>query len=175
MSYDLPWANASNTPFRLFKHWVHEGGISTPILIRWPAIGTSSKVIDTPVHFIDIMPTCVEAAGATYPEAFHGEHPLHPLPGESLVAYMQGQKSRREASLFWEHEGNCAVRRDEWKLVKKFPGDWELYNFEQDRTELHDLRSKNQSLAKQLQRQYHEWAQKLKIVPWERLKDIAPE
>ncbi len=174
MSYDLPWANASNTPFRLFKHWVHEGGISTPILVRWPVVGARSKYIPTPVHFIDIMPTCLEIAGATYPEEFHG-NPIYPLPGESLVSYLRGEKTQRESPLFWEHEGNCAVRSDDWKLVKKFPGDWELYNFEQDRTELHDLSKKNPPLAKQLQQLYNEWAQALKIVPWERLKAIAPE
>jgi arylsulfatase len=174
MSYDLPWANASNTPFRLFKHWVHEGGISTPILVRWPGGGVSPKHIHTPVHFIDIMPTCLEAAHTDYPEEFN-DRSLHPLPGESLLPYLRGEQTKRETPIFWEHEGNCAVRLGDWKLVKKFPEDWELYNFEQDRTELHNLVTKNPSLAKQLQQQYAEWAQQLSIVPWERLKDIAPE
>ncbi len=174
MSYDLPWANASNTPFRLFKHWVHEGGISTPILVRWPGGGTSPKRVNAPVHFIDIMPTCLEAAQADYPEEFN-DHAIQPLAGESLLPYLRGEKTERDAPIFWEHEGNCAVRLGDWKLVKKFPQDWELYNFEQDRTELNDLVKKNPSLAKQMQQQYQEWAQQLNIVPWERLKDIAPE
>ena len=174
MSYDLPWANASNTPFRLFKHWVHEGGISTPILVRWPAGGIGTKSIHTPVHFIDIMPTCLEAAGATYPDTFHNT-PIHPLPGKSLVPYMKGEKEQRETPLFWEHEGNCAIRLGNWKLVKKYPGDWELYNFEQDRTELHDFAKRNQPRVNRMQQLYHEWVEALNIVPWERLKAIAPD
>lgn len=118
MSYGLPWANTSNTPFRLFKHWVHEGGISTPILVRRPVGGFRTECIHTPVHFIDIMPTCLEAAGATYPDTFH-DTPIHSLPGDSLVPYMWGEKTERETPLFWEHEGNCAIRLGKLEAGKK--------------------------------------------------------
>jgi arylsulfatase len=181
MSYDLPWANASNTPFRLFKHWVHEGGISTPFIARWPSrIKPSSAgggIVHSPVHFVDIMPTVLEASGAEYPKQENGTE-LHQLPGKSLVETMEG-KSRvewlGERPIFWEHEGNCAMRVGDWKLVRKYPGDWELYNMGEDRTEQYDLREKNPDRTKEMVKEWEEWAEKCDILPWERLEDIAPE
>ncbi|MEZ4869058.1 MAG: arylsulfatase [Caldilineaceae bacterium] len=171
MSYDLPWANASNAPFRLYKHWVHEGGISTPLIIHWPAgmtgseLGSTGRIVHEPCHVIDIMATCLDVAGVAYPAEYNG-HAIQPLEGESLKPLMQGARWTRERPIFWEHEGNRAVRFGEWKLVSQHPGAWELYNMEEDRTELHDLSGKNQDRLAQFVRQYEQWAARCEVRPW---------
>ena len=126
-SYGVPWANLSNTPFREYKHWVHEGGIATPLIAHWPdAIKSAGELRHQPGQLPDIMATCLEVSGATYPEEHNGR-PILPLEGTSLVPIFDG-KDNGKAVLYWEHEGNCAVRQENWKLVCKFPGDWELYD-----------------------------------------------
>jgi len=181
MSYDLPWANASNTPFRLFKHWVHEGGISTPFIARWPSQfkpkTRNGDIVHSPVHFVDIMPTIIEAAGGKYPEEEYGNK-VHQLPGKSLVETMKRGSPMDWLGvrpIFWEHEGNCAMREGDWKLVLKYPGDWELYNMEEDRTEQCDLLHKNPDRAGRMIKEWEHWAQKCSILPWKELEDIAPE
>jgi len=173
MSYDLPWANASNTPFRLYKHWVHEGGIATPLIVSWPSVIKKRRIVHEPTHVIDIMATCAEAAGVRYPQTFNGNE-IVALQGESFIQALRGKRWSREKPLCWEHEGNCAVRKENWKLVKKYPGDWELYNMEQDRTELVDLKEKNKPKAEELRKLYERWAQGCEVLPMERLKILAP-
>ncbi len=165
MSYDLPWANVSNAPFRLFKHWVHEGGISTPMIANWPARLGAPRVIHTPAHVVDLLPTILEAAGVPYPEEFGGSA-IQKLDGESLMGLINGKDWTRERPLFWEHEGNCAIRIGEHKLVRKFNQSWELYNMEEDRTELNDLMGKNVPLTKKLIREYDNWAHKSGVMDW---------
>lgn len=173
MSYDLPWANASNTPFRLYKHWVHEGGIATPLIVYWPAVIDKQRLVHEPTHVIDIMATCLEASGVKYPQSFSRKE-IQPLEGESLMPALRGNNWSREKPLYWEHEGNCAIRMENWKLVKKYPGDWELYNMEQDRTELVDLKEKNKPKAEELEKLYERWAQGCEVLSMERLKTLAP-
>ncbi len=169
MSYDLPWANASNSPFRLYKHWVHEGGISTPFIVRWPSTITDRGTLrHTPTHFIDIMATCLAAAGAEYPEEFNGK-PIAPMAGESLLDAFQGESWRREHPIYWEHEGNRAVRVDNLKLVSKHPGAWELYDMNVDRIELCDLSGKNIERVRYFVKRYDEWAPRCNVVPWHEL------
>ncbi len=171
MSYDLPWANASNTPFRLYKHWVHEGGISTPLIASWPGVIPPGAISHTPCHLIDVLPTTLEAANAQYPPTLHGT-PVPAPEGESLVPLFRGALAwQRERPICWEHEGNRAVRRGNWKLVCKFPGDWELYDMANDRTELHDLVTTWPSVAQELAAYYDAWASRCGVVPWE---DIRP-
>ena len=142
-SYGVPWANCSNTPFRLYKHWVHEGGISSPLIVRWPErIQPTRTWIAEPSHFIDIMATCVDSAGAKYPPDT-GTEPVIPLQGRSLLPLVTGSARLAERNLFWEHEGNRAMRRGPWKLVRKFPGEWELYNMDDDRTESNNVAQKH--------------------------------
>jgi arylsulfatase A-like enzyme len=137
-SYGKAWANASNTPFRLYKHWVHEGGIATPLIAHWPAgISAKAELTNEPGHLIDIMATCVDVAKAEYPEQYKGVS-ITPLEGQSLRPVFDTGR-RDEQTIFWEHEGNRAVRQREWKLVSRFPGDWELYNMDTDRTEIHNV------------------------------------
>jgi arylsulfatase A-like enzyme len=169
MSYGLPWSNASNTPFRLYKHWVHEGGISTPCIARWPAtMKEKGKIMHQPAHVIDIMATCLDVAGASYPEQFRNQS-ITPLEGESFSPVLSGNEWCREQPIFWEHEGNAAVRSGTWKLVRKFPGDWELYNIEEDRTELSDQSAANTYKVKEMEALYEEWAQRCGVIPWEQI------
>jgi arylsulfatase len=140
---------------------VHEGGISTPLIARWPArFRASRRFIDTPSHFIDIMATCVEAGGASYPAG-----DAMPLEGRSLLPVIAG-RSAPERSMFWEHEGNCAMRRGKWKLVRKFSGEWELYDIDKDRTELHDLASSRPEVAREMSAAWDQWATRCGVRPW---------
>ena len=169
-SYDLPWANASNAPFRLFKHWVHEGGISTPFVAHWPA-GIPAEIrgslCHSPAHVTDIAATCIAAAEARYPGEKDGKE-IHPLEGESFLAAMRGGEWEREKPIIIEHEGNCAVRDGEWKLVKRFPEAWELYNMNEDRTEGNDLAAKDPRRVESMAASYGAWAERCGVVPWER-------
>ena len=125
MSYDLPWANVSNAPFRLFKSWMQEGGISTPFIIHWPDMIKQPAIDHSPMYITDITATCIEAAGATYPAEFDGRQ-ITPIEGESFLPVIEGQEWTRESPIFWEHEGNRAVRIGEWKLVSEYGLPWEL-------------------------------------------------
>jgi arylsulfatase len=161
----MAWANASNTPFRLYKHWVHEGGIATPLVVRWPAvIAHGGGLTDQPGHVVDIMPTCLAAAKVRYPENHRG-YTLTPLAGQSLLPVLQGG-SRQRGAIFWEHEGNRAVRDGKWKLVSRFPGPWELYDMETDRTEMNDLARKFPVIVEDLSRQYEAWAKRSNVEQW---------
>ena len=165
MSYDLPWANASNAPFRLYKHWVHEGGISTPLIVRWPRVIQASRIEHTVCHVIDLLATCVDAAGVAYPTVYK-ESEITPLEGESLVPAFQVEGWQRDAPVFWEHEGNRAVRDGRWKLVSRYPGNWELYDMVEDRTELDDLSEVNRPQVADMVAQYDAWAERCRVLPW---------
>jgi arylsulfatase len=163
-SYGRPWANLSNTPFRMFKSWVHEGGISTPLVVHWPAgIGHEGRFERQVSHIVDILPTCLELAGATYP---YGDNDnLHPLAGASLVPAFSGQAIDRDV-LFWEHEGNRALRMGKWKLVaKSADGPWELYDIGADRSELHDLARLHKDLLDKMAARWTSMAQTMDVFP----------
>jgi len=165
IAYGKAWENASNTPFRLYKHWVHEGGISTPLIAHWPErIKTRGKLRNQPGHLIDIMATCVDVAGARYPSKYKGNK-IIPMEGKSLVPAFDNKPIEREA-IYWEHEGNRAVRKGKWKLVSRHPGKWELYNLEADRTELNDLSQKYTRTVEQLKVMYEKWAARCAVQPW---------
>ncbi len=165
MSYDLPWAHASNSPFRLFKHWVHEGGISTPCVLRWPRGAQAGHISHRPCHVVDIMATCMDLAGCQWPASVNGMAAQLP-EGESLGPLLAGRETPRQQALFWEHEGNCAVRDGDWKLVRKFPGDWELYNMEKDRTEVHNLAGSEPGRVQTLAAAYRDWAARCGVRDW---------
>ena len=171
MSYDLPWANASNAPFRLYKHWVHEGGISTPMIAYWPKV-IKKRGIEHPVlHVIDFMAAFLDIAGLAYPEEYNGRA-IQSLEGESFLPLLQGKSWQRERPLVWEHEGNRAVRDGRWKLVSQYPGTWELYDMVEDRTECHDLVKKHQPQVKKMLKMYEEWAERCGVVPWAELEEL---
>ncbi len=166
-SYGIAWANASNTPFRLYKHWVHEGGIATPLIVSWPAvIAAGGKRTNQVGHVIDIMPTCLEAVKIRYPRDFDG-HTLTPLSGKSLMPIFRGQ-TRQIGPIFWEHEGNRAVRDGKWKLVSQHPGAWELYDMQADRTEMTDLAARFPVIVDDLSRQYQAWAKRCHVEQWKK-------
>lgn len=168
MGYGRAWANASNTPFREYKHWVHEGGISTPLIAHWPAgIGEprSGELESQPAHLIDLMPTILQIAGAEYPQTHRGNE-IKPVEGISLVPMLAGYEAKRPAPLFWEHEGNRAVRDGKWKLVSKHRGKWELYDMDADRTEMRDLSDDQPERLAEMSRQWQAWADRVGVLPW---------
>ena len=165
-SYGLPWANASNTPFRRYKHWVHEGGIATPFIVHWPGrIKAQGELREQAGHLIDIMPTCVEVAGAEYPSQYKSRKIL-PAEGKSLVPAFENEAIQREA-IYFEHEGNRAMRVGQWKLVAKgSEGPWELYDLKEDRTEMNDLAQKHPEQAKKMAEMWDQWARRAQVLPW---------
>lgn len=165
---EVGWANAGNTPFREHKMWDHEGGISTPLIVRWPAgVAARGQFTREPGHVIDLQPTFLELAGAKYPEKLK-DRALTPLPGQSLLPILQG-KSPGERTLAWEHEGNRAVRVGDWKLVATFRGPWELYDLRTDRAELKNLAAQQPARVQQLAAAWQVWADQVGVVPWEQL------
>lgn len=165
--YGPGWANVSNTPFREYKHWVHEGGVSTPLIAHWPAgIAARGELRREPAHLIDVMATCVDVASAAYPTAQRGE-PIQPCEGVSLRPALRGEALARPTPIFFEHEGNRAVRDGRWKLVAKGPrGAWELYDMDADRTELDDLARDEPERVAAMAAQWEAWARRTGVLPW---------
>lgn len=166
-SYGGPWGNVSNTPFRLYKHFAHEGGISTPLIVHYPrGMQTTNGINHQLGHEIDIMPTCLAAAGTTLPTTSKGGTSPLPLEGKNLLPILHGQGIADRGMLFWEHEGNCAVRDGRWKLVSAFPDTWELYDMDADRTELHDLADAVPERVNMMAEAYRNWAKRVGAQPW---------
>ena len=165
-SYGLSWANASNTPFRLYKHYVHEGGIASPLVVHWPAgVKAKGELRKQPGHLIDIMATAVAVSGAAYPERYK-EQAIQPLEGKSLLPAFADKAIDREA-IYWEHEGNRAVRVDQWKLVAKGRnGPWELYDLSADRTETDNLDKEQPKRVEKMAALWTTWANRARVLPW---------
>ncbi len=155
------WGWAQNVPFRRFKTWCYEGGIATPMIVRWPskvAPGTTTHQVG---HIIDLMPTLLDLAGSEYPSEFQGNAIL-PVEGKSLLPVFAGRKRDGHASLSWELFGNRAIRQGDWKLVwgasKKT---WELYDLKTDRSETTDLAAKFPDRAAAMARDWEAWRKKV--------------
>ncbi|MDX2033485.1 MAG: arylsulfatase [Blastocatellia bacterium] len=167
IAYGKGWANVSNTPFREYKHWTHEGGISTPLIAHWPkgiAASQRNRLASSPGHLIDLMATAVDVSGARYPREFKGQK-IHPMEGVSLRPVLAGRALQRPQPIFWEHEGNRAVREGKWKLVAKENQPWELYDIEADRTEMADLAAKHPERVKAMAAQWDAWAARANVAP----------
>ena len=173
IAYGTAWANASNTPFRLYKHFAHEGGISTPFIAHWPAgIPARPAWITEPAQIIDVMPTLVEVTGAKYPQERNGQEIL-PMQGLSILPVLKGGHVSRTKPMFMEHESNAFVRDGDWKLVGRGvappgglkPGLWQLYNIAEDRTELKNLAKEMPEKVADLSRQWSEWAKAASVYP----------
>jgi arylsulfatase A-like enzyme len=162
MSYDLPWANASNTPFRRHKSWVHEGGISTPLVVHWPQGISEPGIRTAPIHFIDVLPTIAALAGAEIPHDRDGLE-LVPVEGESFATSFNNATWRRNEPLWFEHEGNRALREESWKLVSRHPGRWELYNIEDDRTESIDLADQEPARVQRMSKAWETTAKRVGV------------
>ncbi|MCH8042386.1 MAG: arylsulfatase [Planctomycetes bacterium] len=175
IGYGRGWANVSNTPLREYKHFVHEGGVSTPLIVHWPAgiaKARRGKLERQPGHVIDIMATCVDVAGGKFPKKFAGKE-LIPLEGVSLRPTFSGKSLGRKDALYFEHHLNCAIRDGDWKLVRKGntgrPAKlhaWELYNMRKDRAELHNLAEKHPKKVAELTAKWEAWAVRAKVKPW---------
>ena len=179
---DLPWANLSNTPFRKFKRWNHEGGIATPLIAYWPRVIKNGGAITHQIgHLIDVMATCVDIAGTEYPASYNG-HKVLPLEGKSLLPIFRGEQREGHEALYWNQQGLWrAVRMGKWKLVSPdywidynpwHPGSeaksernvqpdpktlWELYDMEADRTEVDDIADMYPDRVKQMTEMYDAW------------------
>ena len=170
-SYGPAWANLSNTPFRLYKHWIHEGGISTPLIVHWPqGITDKGAIRHTPGYLPDIMATVLDLTGTEYPATLDG-HAIAPLEGQSLVPAFTGELPAR-GPMFWEHEGNAAVRIGRWKLVRNYPQAWELYDLDADRTELHDIAAQHPQRVADMAAQYDAWAARCGVIPREQILEL---
>jgi arylsulfatase A-like enzyme len=184
IAYGMPWADLSNTPFKMYKHFLHEGGIATPGIFYWPeGINHDRKGIierESMGHLIDIAPTCFDAAGIDISNTtFEPE-------GQSLMPVLNGFEANSDRKLFWEHEGNRAFRRGDWKIVSRYVNDyryfsnwefpkapreqeWELYNVRKDRFELNELSEHYPDLLLELKQEYQEWYDRVGAIPREEL------
>ena len=165
IAYGRNWANVSNTPFREYKSRNHEGGVSTPLIAHWPkGITVKNELRHRPGHLIDIMATCVELSGATYPKKYQG-YDIQPMEGLSLAASFSKDEEPDRALLF-EHYGKAAIRKGNWKLVRLgYRKPWELYDIEKDRSELNDLAGKQPEITAELAELWEKQAHRTKIYP----------
>jgi arylsulfatase A-like enzyme len=158
------WANASNTPWRMYKHYSHEGGISTPCIVHWPAgFRRRNGIESAPAHLIDLMPTIVDASGAQYPERIDTRQIL-PMAGTSLIPALRGERMP-ERTLYFEHEGTRAVREGRYKLTALRGESWKLYDMERDRTELEDLAERQPRRVESLAKKWDAWAAGNQVTP----------
>ncbi len=172
-SYGKVWANASATPYRLYKHFAHEGGSNTPFIAHWPAgIASRGQWYRQPAQLIDVMATLVDLSGATYPKT-HGGHEILPIDGVSLAPAFAGKPLGRQKPIFIEHENHAFVRDGEWKLVGRNvapprgpkPKRWELYHMTADGTEMHNLAKDMPDRVGQMSRAWREWSEHVHVYP----------
>jgi arylsulfatase A-like enzyme len=162
----MNWAGLTTTPFRRFKHFTHEGGIATPFVAHWPrGIRGRNRIDHQPGHLVDMMATIVDVTGARYPREFKGRT-IQPMEGVSLRSAFAGGRIRRTRPVFWEHEGNRAIRSDRWKLVSRYPDGWELYDMTADRVERNDLAARHPDVVRKLAAEWEAWAQRANVDRW---------
>ena len=164
--YGACWANVSNTPFRRYKKWNHEGGISTPLIAHWPQgidPALNNSLVSEPTHVIDLMATCIDLADAEYPKNHKG-NTIIPMEGKSLLPLFQRKPFTREDALYFEHYGNKGMRQGRWKLVAERGQPWELYDMQIDRTELNN-RAKDLSVkATEMAGRYRDWQKRCMVM-----------
>lgn len=168
VSYGIAWANVSNTPFYEYKVKPYEGGISAPLIFHWPKRMNvqGGKIIHTPTYLIDIMPTMLQAAGAQYPDTFHGERKIYPMEGNSLLTSFSTGKVPEHKYMYWEHNKICAIRSGKWKAVKKLDDpSWALYDLDVDRDEANDLSAQYPEKIKEFNDAWYKWAYIHKVLP----------
>ena len=184
-SYGRAWANLSNTPFRLYKKWTHEGGIAAPFIIHWPAGALEpGMLLRQPLQLTNVLPTLLDAADLEWPAEMNG-NPVPAPEGTSFLDLLQAEpgsgsaesgsasgESAEDGTLYWEHAGNGAIRRGDWKLVRTFPGPWELYNLGKDPTELNDVVEENRELAESLLADWAQWADRVGVLPFGRIVEL---
>ena len=158
-AYREPWANVSNTPFRHYKAWMHEGGIATPFIVYWPGgIQEPGAVIHQPGHVVDIMSTILDLSRSSYPDRFNDQRIL-PQEGRSLMPIFSGSRREGHDAIFWEHNGRKAMRKERWKIVApQHSDDWELYNINLDRNEMNNVASVYPDVLEQMKTEWQVWA-----------------
>jgi arylsulfatase len=167
--YGRPWATVSNTPWRRHKVTPYEGGISGPAIACWPEgvpAAARGAFVDGPAHLMDLMPTFLELAGSDYPKD------TSQLEGRSILGMIKGESAPSNRTLCWEHEGNRAIRKNNWKLVTLANSDkgWELYDIAADRTESTNLAAEHPDIMRELAAGYDAWAQRCGVVAWEEIE-----
>ncbi|MBO9703155.1 MAG: arylsulfatase [Sporocytophaga sp.] len=168
-SYQKNWGNASNTPFSMFKKNMHEGGISTPFIAYFPGVIKPGQINHSTGHIINILPTCLELAKAKYPQTFNGNHLKQP-EGKSMINIFKGAKSGND-TLYWEHEGNKAIRVKNWKLVYELEqNEWQLYDLQSDRSETRNLVNNYPDKVQQLIAAHDKWCSKIGVIDWSTIK-----
>ncbi len=172
--YKLPWANVSNTPYRMFKHWGHEGGIRTPFIVQYPKMIKAGTIDNQPAHIVDVMTTFMELAQGAYPTTYKG-HDIQPMEGISLLPVFKGEQRQGHDGLFWEHEGNKAARVGDWKWVNIYPeGTDELYNLAEDQVEQTNLAASNPEKLQEMKQRWQQWADRVGVQPWEKVIEVEP-
>ena len=162
----MNWAGLTTTPFRRFKHFTHEGGIASPFIAHWPrGVRGRNRIDHQPGHLVDLMATIVDVTGARYPREFKGRT-IQPMEGVSLRSAFAGGRISRTQPIFWEHEGNRAIRSDRWKLVSRYPAGWELYDMTADRVERDDLAARHPDVVRKLASEWEAWAQRANVDRW---------
>ena len=157
------WGWAQNAPFKRYKSWLHEGGITTPMIAWWPKNIPAGKWNREPAHIIDLMPTFLELADHDYPHQYRGQEIL-PLEGKSMLPLLQGTVREPHDQLAWFWSGNRAIRQGDWKLVwdkLSKPKAWELYHLKTDRCETHDLAGQEPQRVEVMAKDWHAWARKV--------------
>ncbi len=163
VAYGKEWANLGNVPFRLYKSYTHEGGVSSPMIVHYPRMIKKGFQTDQVGHIMDIMPTCLELAGATYPTNYDGRA-IKPVEGKSLLPILQGKTRTPHDFIAWEHFNSRAIRQGNWKLVwSKDDKKWELYDISKDRAELNDLSATMPAKVKELLSKYDGWANRVGV------------
>ncbi len=171
--YGKGWATLSNTPFREYKHFTHQGGAQTPMIAHWPQKIPPGRVISQIGYLPDIVATCREVSGAARPTLVQGK-PLPEIDGVSLVDFLSGNPDPiHRDPIFVEHEGNRIARHGKWKLVSFFNKPWELYDMERDRSESGNLAEEHPEVAQRLQSAYRQWANRCGVIPWEVAKGFS--
>lgn len=174
--YDVGWAHAGNTPFRWYKQNQHEGGISSPLIVHWPA-GLKTKpgsITDQPGHLIDLLPTIAEVAGAKYPTQHNGRA-VTPVQGKSLLPILRSEQREPHDLMYFQFSNNRAIRQGDWKLVSARGGRWELYDIATDRTELRDLASKHPERVQRMAKQWFEFAEHVDRAPKNLRKPVGKQ
>jgi arylsulfatase len=164
----MNWASLQNTPFRYFKTMTYEGGISTPLIVHWPAgidPSLNGHYVGETGHVVDVMPTLLEVSGTHYPKTYNG-HQLVELQGRSFAPAFRGRALARSVPLYFELQGNRAIRADRWKLVENWHRGWNLYDMSADRSETNDVISQHPDIAFQMAAQWNTWAATHDMDPW---------